>query len=61
MDSARARGVVRLAAEKSGVPPAGAALANAIHAATGVRVRELPVGRQLAGWRDRRPGASVSG
>ena len=37
-----------------GVPPAGAALANAIHAATGVRVRELPVGKQLAGWRDRK-------
>ena len=27
-----------------GVPPAGAAIANAIFAATGVRVRELPVG-----------------
>jgi isoquinoline 1-oxidoreductase beta subunit len=34
-----------------GVPPAGAAIANAIFAATGRRVRELPVGRQLAGWR----------
>jgi isoquinoline 1-oxidoreductase beta subunit len=33
-----------------GVPPAGAAIANAIYAATGVRVRELPVGRQLDGW-----------
>jgi len=37
-----------------GVPPAGAALANAIHAATGIRVRELPVGKQLAGWPDRK-------
>jgi CO/xanthine dehydrogenase Mo-binding subunit len=33
------------------VPPAGAAIANAIFAATAVRVRELPVGNQLAGWR----------
>jgi isoquinoline 1-oxidoreductase subunit beta len=33
-----------------GVPPAGAAIANAIFAATGRRVRELPVARQLEGW-----------
>jgi len=36
-----------------GVPPSGAALCNAIHAATKVRVRQLPVGKQLAGWRTR--------
>jgi isoquinoline 1-oxidoreductase beta subunit len=34
-----------------GVPPSSAALCNAIHAATKVRVRQLPVGKQLAGWR----------
>ena len=34
-----------------GVPPAGAAIANAIFAATGKRVRELPVAKQLAGWK----------
>lgn len=38
-----------------GVPPAGAAVANAIFAATGIRVRTLPVGRQLAGWMTRAP------
>jgi len=32
-----------------GVPPSGAALCNAIYAATKVRIRQLPVGKQLAG------------
>ena len=37
-----------------GVPPAGPAIMNAIFAATDVRVRTLPVGGQLAGWRERK-------
>ncbi|MBY0488328.1 MAG: molybdopterin-dependent oxidoreductase [Gemmatimonadaceae bacterium] len=36
-----------------GVPPSCGAIANAIAAATGVRVRSLPVGKQLAGWQTR--------
>jgi isoquinoline 1-oxidoreductase beta subunit len=32
-----------------GVPPSAAALCNAIYAATKVRIRQLPVGKQLAG------------
>jgi isoquinoline 1-oxidoreductase beta subunit len=36
-----------------GVPPSCGAIANAIAAATGVRVRSLPVGKQLAGWSTR--------
>jgi isoquinoline 1-oxidoreductase beta subunit len=36
-----------------GVPPSSAALCNAIYAATKVRVRQLPVAKQLAGWKTR--------
>jgi isoquinoline 1-oxidoreductase beta subunit len=36
-----------------GVPPACGAIGNAIFAATGVRVRDLPVGAQFAGWQSR--------
>ena len=36
-----------------GVPPSSAALCNAIHSATRVRIRQLPVGKQLAGWKTR--------
>ena len=32
-----------------GVPPSSAALCNAIYAATKLRIRQLPVGKQLAG------------
>jgi isoquinoline 1-oxidoreductase subunit beta len=42
-----------------GVPPAGGAIANAIFAATGVRVRDLPVGRQLEGWEARTSGPAI--
>ena len=37
-----------------GVPPAGAAIVNAIFSATRMRVRELPVAKQLEGWKERR-------
>jgi isoquinoline 1-oxidoreductase subunit beta len=43
-----------------GVPPACGALGNAIFAATGVRVRELPVGARLAGWQARAGRGGVS-
>ena len=36
-----------------GVPPSSAALCNAIYAATKVRIRQLPVAKQLAGARTR--------
>jgi isoquinoline 1-oxidoreductase beta subunit len=36
-----------------GVPPSAAALCNAIYAATKVRIRQLPVGKQLAGGQAR--------
>ena len=36
-----------------GVPPACGALATRSSRPTGVRVRELPVGAQLAGWQTR--------
>ena len=44
-----------------GVPPACGAIGNAIFAATGIRVRSLPVGRQLAGWATRAGGGPLVG
>ena len=40
-----------------GVPPASAAICNAIYSATKVRIRQLPVAKQLAGARSRADGA----